>query len=117
MSVTKRANKEKSNGMASNSTRTRTAPDTRVVGGDTRRSGFGPVIQRMTPNQEVHLASIIKRFGEKCSKKYRAGQAEHGGDMWDMSAMALVDNAINEAIDQVVYLLTLKDRLTKVPRF
>lgn len=71
----------------------------------------------MEPNQEAHLASIIKRFSEACDKKYRAGQAEHGGDLWDMSADDLIDNALNEAIDQVVYLLTLKDRLTGLPRF
>jgi len=45
--------------------------------------------------------------------KYRAGQAEHGGNLFDMITVELVDNAILEAIDQVVYLITLRDKLMK----
>ena len=71
----------------------------------------------MTPEQESHLASITKRFHELCDKKYRAGQAEHGGNLWEVPIGGLLDAAIDEAIDQVVYLLTLKDRLTGLPRF
>ena len=42
--------------------------------------------------------------------KYRKGQAEHGGQLW--LNPSLLDNAIDEAIDQVVYLLTLKEQQT-----
>ena len=73
--------------------------------------------EAMTPQQETHLKSITKRFTELCDTKYRKGQQEHGGDMWRMSPGELIDNAISEAIDQVVYLLTLKDRLSGLPRF
>ncbi len=73
--------------------------------------------ERMEPHQEAHLASIVKRFGELCDKKYRAGQAEHGGNLWELTGEQLINNAIDEAIDQVVYLLTIKDRLIKLPRF
>jgi hypothetical protein len=44
--------------------------------------------------------------------KYRAGQAEHGGDLFRQTAVELCDAAILEAIDQVVYLFTLRDQLS-----
>lgn len=65
----------------------------------------------MTPEQEAHLESIKERFSHNVDSKYRNGQREHGGDMWRMSAFRLLDNAIDEALDQVVYLLTLRDKL------
>ena len=71
----------------------------------------------MTPNHEEHLRSIIKRVGEMIDKKYRKGQAEHGGNLWAVPVATLVDNAIEEAIDQLAYLLTIKDSLLKIPRF
>jgi len=40
--------------------------------------------------------------------KYRKGAEEHGGNLWDLSEDELLDEAINEAIDQVIYLLTIK---------
>ena len=71
----------------------------------------------MTPAQEMHLSSIKRRAVELIDRKYRRGQAEHGGDLWDLSVEALVADAIDEAVDQLVYLLTIKDCLTKLPRF
>lgn len=85
-----------------------------VVERHPRRSG---TTQGMTPDQEAHLASIIKRAAEATDKKYRAGQAEHGGNLWEVPIGALVDNAIDEAIDQLAYLLSIKDHLTGLPRF
>ncbi len=70
--------------------------------------------KKMTPEQEYHLDSIKHDFFVLVDKKYRAGQAEHGGDLTDLSAMKLLDSAIDEAIDQVVYLFTLKDKLTEL---
>lgn len=71
----------------------------------------------MTPQQEAHLASITKRVAELLDKKYRAGQAEHGGNLWEVPIGSLVDNAIDEAIDQLAYLLSIKDHLTGLSRF
>lgn len=70
----------------------------------------------MTPEREDHIASILKRFHERADAKYRKGQAEHGGNLWDLTKEQLIDNAIEEAVDQVVYLFTLKDKLTRLPR-
>ena len=68
-------------------------------------------MKEMTPEQEHHLARIKSLFTTLVDTKYRAGQEEHGGDLFLISVDRLLDNAIFEAIDQVVYLLTLKDVL------
>jgi len=65
----------------------------------------------MTEVQEHHLRTVKERFAELVDKKYRAGQVEHGGNLWQKNG--LIDFTIEEAIDQVVYLLTLKEQLEK----
>lgn len=65
----------------------------------------------MTPEQEAHLETIKSDFSTLVEVKYRKGQAEHGGDLFDHSPIWLLDMAIDEAIDQVVYLLTLRNQL------
>lgn len=65
----------------------------------------------MTPEQEQHLKRIKASFATKVEAKYRAGQKEHGGDLMYNNALTLVDMAISEAIDQVVYLETIKEVL------
>lgn len=62
----------------------------------------------MNEQQEKHLQTIKDQFNELVDSKYRRGQASHGGDLWAKSG--LLDMAIEEAIDQVTYLLTLKDK-------
>ena len=63
----------------------------------------------MTPEQESHLKRIKLNFAVKLDKKYREGQKEHGGDLMHNNALAIIDMAINEAVDQVVYLETLRE--------
>lgn len=65
----------------------------------------------MTPEQEQHLARVKGMVDAAIDTKYRAGQKEHGGDLFTLSKEALVAAAIDEAIDQVVYLVTLRDVL------
>ncbi len=67
--------------------------------------------KEMTREQEDHLESIKLYFVSASDKKYRAGQAEHGGNLFDMDTIQLLDCAIEEAIDQVVYLITLRQKL------
>ncbi len=62
----------------------------------------------MTPKQERHLQEIKDEFDSLVDRKYRLGAKEHDGDLQDMGTDDLLDNAIAEAIDLVVYLLTLK---------
>jgi len=65
----------------------------------------------MTPDQEQDLQNIQDLFYSLVEQKYRAGQKEHGGNLWDMTLDDLIHNAMDEAIDQFVYLKTLHDKL------
>jgi hypothetical protein len=63
----------------------------------------------MTSEQEAHLKRIKANFSSKVDKKYREGQKEHGGDLMHNNALAIIDMTISEAVDQVVYLETLRE--------
>lgn len=65
----------------------------------------------MTPEREAHLEHIIQQAGASINAKYRKGQAEHGGSLVDVPTVQLVDSAIEEAIDQLTYLLTIREKL------
>ncbi len=67
----------------------------------------------MTETQEQHLELVLATAKSLISTKYRKGQAEHGGNLFDKSVGALLDEAINEAIDQLVYLITAKAKLNE----
>lgn len=66
----------------------------------------------MTQAQESHLARVKVGFIELVDAKYRAGAAEHGGELLALPDLTVLDLAIEEAVDQVVYLLSLKEKLT-----
>lgn len=65
----------------------------------------------MSISQEKHLEHIIDGFSKRVDAKYFCGQREHQGDLWKMPPAELLENAICEAVDQVTYLLTLRDQL------
>jgi hypothetical protein len=65
----------------------------------------------MTTAQEGHLERIKLEFAALVDSKYRAGAAAHGGELLDAPAVRLLDYAIEEAIDQVTYLLSLREKL------
>lgn len=65
----------------------------------------------MSPEQEAHIQAIIGRFTKEAYHKYAAGVAEHGGNLWDLSDTKLVEAAMEEAIDQYVYLYTLREKI------
>ena len=67
----------------------------------------------MIQAQEAHLARVKKEFLTLVDAKYRAGAAEHGGELLALPDLSILDFAIDEAIDQVVYLLSLKERLAR----
>ena len=68
----------------------------------------------MTVKQKAHVARIIKAFEFKMSHKYVQGAKTHGGNLWERDDLYLLDAAIDETIDQFVYLMTLRDSITQV---
>lgn len=62
----------------------------------------------MTADQEAHLARLKATITADLDAKYRAGQAEHGGNLWEKPGM--LEAAIEEALDQLTYLYTLRDQ-------
>lgn len=70
-----------------------------------------PYPEEMTPPQEAHLKRIKDQFLGILDDKYRKGQHAHGGDLFSKSQRYLLDAAIEEAVDQVVYLLSLRESL------
>jgi len=67
----------------------------------------------MDPQQEAHLARVKSEFIRLCNVKYRKGAKEHGGKLEDNTLVELLDMALDEAIDQVVYLITARDKEKK----
>jgi hypothetical protein len=65
----------------------------------------------MTPEIEAYLANLKSEFTADLDAKFRAGQIEHGGNIWEKPGM--LEHAIEEAIDQVVYLYTLRDQVRR----
>lgn len=65
----------------------------------------------MTDQQGEHITSLINQFGDLAFAKYEKGTIEHGTNLWENPSQNILDFAIEEAIDQVVYLLTLKEQL------
>lgn len=68
----------------------------------------------MDAAHEAHLMRILDKFSADARAKYEAGQREHGGELWEKPGM--LEHAIEEAIDMVVYLYTLKEQKEKAAR-
>lgn len=69
----------------------------------------------MNQDQELHLARVKEQFVALVDTKYRAGAAEHAGELLRLPDLTVLDLAIEEAVDQVVYLLSLREQLTRRP--
>lgn len=67
-----------------------------------------PSDREMTPDRLAHLTRLQTEVVRRMSDKYIRGQIEHGGDLF--SKPGILEMAIDEAVDQVVYLLTLKEQ-------
>lgn len=67
--------------------------------------------KRMTDQQEKHLTDIKAFFVDAVDKKYRKGQAEHGGNLWDRDCLK---DIADEAVDLVTYIHTARERDSKV---
>lgn len=62
----------------------------------------------MTEAQEQHLKRVLAEVSADLDAKYRAGQEHHGGNLWEKPGM--LEHAIEEALDQIVYLYVLRDQ-------
>lgn len=67
----------------------------------------------MSPEQEAHRDRIVKAFTRDYNRKWSKGCAEHKDDpdLEEVDAKTLIDYAIEEALDQVSYLYTLREKL------
>lgn len=62
----------------------------------------------MTEEQEQHLTDIKQAFIKAVDIKYRAGQAEHGGDLWKKPGV--LEMLMDECVDFYVYAYTLRQQ-------
>lgn len=62
----------------------------------------------MSAARKAHLQRVLKQFNAGARAKYENGQREHGGNLWQKPGM--LEQAIDEAIDLVIYLLTLREQ-------
>ena len=67
---------------------------------------------RVDSGCEEHLQQIREAFCRDLERKYRAGQLEHGGRMWEKAGM--LSHAIDEVVDLVAYLYTLRAQLERL---
>ncbi len=58
----------------------------------------------MTPRHRAHLRWVQAQVRRRLSQKYRRGVKEHGTHLEDLPLIELLEEAFDEAIDQVVYL-------------
>jgi len=59
----------------------------------------------MNDAQEEELRYLIDQHGKLLDNKYRAGAAKHKGDLADMMPLELLENALDENLDQYVYIM------------
>lgn len=62
----------------------------------------------MTPSQEEHLGLLKSKIQMDLDEKYRAGQKEHGGCLWNRP---VVKDLKSEVVDLVAYTYTLEMNL------
>lgn len=77
----------------------------------TKPTGGLDIPYTMTHEQELHLRIIKDQFSQDVDAKYRGGVREHGGNLWEKSPLELTEEAMKEAVDQYVYLATLRGQL------
>lgn len=70
----------------------------------------------LTVGQRQHLEQVIRDFVYHTTDKYIKGQIEHGGNLYEKSIDFLLDQMEMEAIDQFVYVRTLRARLQNLVR-
>ena len=65
-----------------------------------------------TDAHRYHLEQIKLATCDLLDRKYKAGvQAYKGTKLWTMPAARMVENAIEETVDQITYLLSLRQQM------
>lgn len=68
-------------------------------------------MSNMREDQEEHLKHVKEEFKRLVEPKYRKGAAEHGTILHELDPLVIAEMALEEAIDQVVYLISLRDSI------
>lgn len=55
-----------------------------------------------------HLTQIQAAACEAIERKYIQGVEEHKTNLWEMPVIRMVEESINEAVDQISYLMSLR---------
>ena len=69
-----------------------------------------PLSHSMNVERERHLERILDASEGLINEKFRRGQSEHGGNIWEKPGM--LQHAMEENADQVVYLYTLEGQMS-----
>jgi hypothetical protein len=66
----------------------------------------------MNKQQTAHLNRILEQSRELITEKYAKGAAEHKSTLSDdYTPLQVLDMSIEEAVDQLTYLLTLREMM------
>lgn len=66
----------------------------------------------LNPKQSAHRQEVVQEAAQLIHDKYTVGAKEHNTNLKeDTTVHQLVDFALEEAIDQMVYLITLKQKI------
>lgn len=66
----------------------------------------------MTSEQVAHLNRIKEQVSYEITEKYAKGAKEHASTLSaDYTPLQVLDMAVEEALDQVVYLYTLREMM------
>lgn len=65
----------------------------------------------MRKEQHLHLVGVLRSFNQRAVVKYKKGAQEHKGNLQSLTELELLDEAIDENVDSLVYLLTLRDKI------
>lgn len=89
-------------------------------GPDDTRLDPSKLVERQRPEAgspedtpEDHIRRIVANVVARLPRKYARGQHEHGGVL---SRKPVLAEALDEAFDQVTYLLTLEEQLDRLQR-
>jgi hypothetical protein len=61
----------------------------------------------------AHLEHLLARLLFRFKGKYIEGQQKHGGILSERSVLGLLEEAENEALDQMAYIPTARDNVLK----